>query len=315
MSSGPGPEQSTRKAGGPSNGDAENSASGAAGAAASTYEPGIADVLVTKAMLRKALRLPPEIIGTIIDLAEYWPHTTTAIGPTSDGASVEPATVIVRHTEGNNNRFLLRCPPLGLHRWERASSDGDVPPAEQMEPRARPPGEEFSTDDFQELVAAPVSLLAHPCRRLVFTIRSHDQGWGGAPGDRGTYHGSWTWFEPDDLCTVIPEVVRDALADRYVFNQPLLPCESLKIQCNVTATRTTRVHRVVWSYTDDIDPDLDVEAAEEQLAQKGRGKATGNGRFVRELKLGDVVTVWAKTRFPHWANHVESVKVDVYYAV
>lgn len=36
--------------------------------------------------------------------------------------------------------------------------------------------------------------LAHPVRKIVFTIESRDQGWGGGDS-RGSYHGSWTWFE------------------------------------------------------------------------------------------------------------------------
>lgn len=41
------------------------------------FEPGIADVLVVRAMLNGAFALPPELLNTILDLAEYWPHTTT----------------------------------------------------------------------------------------------------------------------------------------------------------------------------------------------------------------------------------------------
>jgi hypothetical protein len=33
------------------------------------------------------------------------------------------------------------------------------------------------------------------CRKIVFTIRSHDQGWGGSAADKGTYRGSFTWFD------------------------------------------------------------------------------------------------------------------------
>jgi hypothetical protein len=40
------------------------------------YEPSVLDVLVVKAMLNKALRLPPELLYTIVDFAEYWPHST-----------------------------------------------------------------------------------------------------------------------------------------------------------------------------------------------------------------------------------------------
>ena len=55
--------------------------------------------------------------------------------------------------------------------------------------------------------------------------------------------------------------------------------------------------------------------AVERLALEGRGRRTGDGAFVRSLQLGDVVTVWAKARFPHWVNHVARVTVDVYFAV
>lgn len=327
-------------------------------ASTSAYEPSVADVLVTKAMLNKALRLPPELINTIIDFAEYWPHTSSVTEAASGGTTA----FIVRSRAGEENKFLvsstgsssctsasmrcadtnhlqLRCPPLGMHRWPRGHGDGNDPPPSQAQPRPQPVGEEFSADDFQELVATPISLLSHPCRRIIFTIQSHDQGWGGDLGDRGTYRGSWTWFEAglerwcktspaeqaqqperpslrvEDLCTVLPEVDWDPSANAHVFKQELLPRENLKIQANQTATRDTQVHRVVWSYTDDIDPNRDTEAAEQQLKQKGRGSATGNGKFVRDLKLGDVVTVWGMARFPQWVNHVESIKVDVYYAV
>ena len=79
---------------------------------------------------------------------------------------------------------------------------------------------------------------------------------------------------------------------------------------------------MVWSYTDDIiyppseesDEPVDIRVVSE-LEECGRGKSTGDGEFVRNLKLGDIVTVWAKARFPGWTNHVERVKVDVYWAV
>jgi len=46
---------------------------------AEDYEPTIKDVLVVKAMLKTALRLPLEIVDSIVDHAEYWPHTSSYI--------------------------------------------------------------------------------------------------------------------------------------------------------------------------------------------------------------------------------------------
>jgi hypothetical protein len=64
----------------------------------SAHEPIIADVLVVKAMLTKGLSLPVEIIDTIVDLAEYWPHTTaeTSSAPMAHGSSTKENVFVVR---------------------------------------------------------------------------------------------------------------------------------------------------------------------------------------------------------------------------
>ncbi len=41
------------------------------------FEPFLADVLEVKNDLCKGLKLPLELVDAIVDLAEYWPHTTT----------------------------------------------------------------------------------------------------------------------------------------------------------------------------------------------------------------------------------------------
>jgi hypothetical protein len=92
----------------------------------------------------------------------------------------------------------------------------------------------------------------------------------------------------------------------------MLPGRNM-LQCNVVADSTSKEHVVEWRWTDNVDPDS--PAAEELRSETGRGVETADGKFVRGLKLGDVVTVWAKSRFPGWVNHVESVKVDVFWAI
>ncbi|KAK4144991.1 uncharacterized protein C8A04DRAFT_10967 [Dichotomopilus funicola] len=342
----------------------------------SPFEPTVADVLVVKAMLAKALlatssRLPPEIVDVIVDLAEYWPHTTAEL---NDSTIIARGNQLSGRSSGDGeNVFLLRSPPLGLHSWKRVSQGLNPSPPHKRAPNPRPPGDEFAPGDFEELTVSPLTLLAHPCRRIVFTIRSHDQGWGGDMGAQDSYNSSWTWFEAglerwcknspaestpatsiaqedqqksppdqqsgdpkeqqplpisldslslnslslDTLCTVFPPIEWSSQQNKYTFQHQLNPHEDLKVQCNRVAIRETLTHRVVWSHTDDIRPDRDsdAEAVTNLATVQGRGKATGDGKFVRDLKLGDVVTLWAKARFPSWTNNVESVKLEVYYAI
>jgi hypothetical protein len=227
-----------------------------------------------------------------------------------------------------------------------------------------------------------------PCRKIVFTIKSHDQGWGGPPRCRGTYNGSSTWFDvgletlsatrdnqlsqyrsasteqnpmlsrrdveeerdgsmysasgstplpcfyipdpqststkPDSiLCTthtITPEthrrtvVANDPNEDPKLlvnFRHPLNPGLDC-LQRNLTATRDTTEHVITWSCTDNTDPD---SVDGKKLDEQGRGRETANGEYVRNLKVGDVVTVWAKARYGGWVNTVEEVKIDVYWAV
>lgn len=43
------------------------------------HEPSAMDVVVVKMMLQQGLRLPPEVVLSVLDFAEYWPHTTAVM--------------------------------------------------------------------------------------------------------------------------------------------------------------------------------------------------------------------------------------------
>ncbi|KAK4171605.1 hypothetical protein QBC36DRAFT_91426 [Triangularia setosa] len=308
------------------------------------YKPSITDVIVVKAMLVKGLRIPVEIVDSIVELAEYWPHVTAeVIWGDKDSNQVYSGP-------DRENQFLLRTPPLGFPDWGTDST------SYTKTIRPLPPGEGFPTSSFQKLAKSPVTLLAQPCRRIIFTIRSKDQGWGGEYDNQDTYNGSWTWFEAglerwckdkvpappeqssasddpnqkhddndddddqqqpslrlEDLSTVIPEVQVDPQTNEFKFVHPLPPEESVKIQCNKLTEREFITHTVEWNYNDDIDPEDEIAA--KKLHDVGRGERTGNGEFVRNMRIGDVVTVWGKTRFGGWVNKISSVKVEVYWAV
>lgn len=169
------------------------------------YEPSILDVLVVKAMLNKAVALPPELLNTILDQAEYWPHSTAewSGGPLSifGGRRDREDVFLVRNltarllliSGGLTMSGQLRSIPLG---FTRVPDDPHLP----LDFETTPVGPDIlhrqhSLETFQEAINSPSPLLEHPCRKIVFTIRSHDQGWGGDPRHQGTYEGSWTWFD------------------------------------------------------------------------------------------------------------------------
>ncbi|KAB5547188.1 hypothetical protein GE09DRAFT_1130259 [Coniochaeta sp. 2T2.1] len=302
------------------------------GAPVEPHEPSILDVLVVKAMLAKACKLPVELVNTILDLAEYWPHTTSewSGGPLS----------IFGGRGDRENVFLLRSKPLG---FTKPPADPNLPLDYETTPSApQPLQREHTLETFQEAISSPNPLLEHPCRKIVFTLRSHDQGWGGDPTHHGTYEGSWTWFdaglekfdagagggEANDaaeaanfswtkLRSVWPSVVtrhEEGEPDGHQFRHDLQPDPDHKIQANVLGRRSFTDHTVEWKWTDDIDPSGG-DARLEELARSGRGTGTANGEFVRKLTLGDVVTVWGRARFPAWTNTVERVRINVYWAV
>jgi hypothetical protein len=131
------------------------------------------------------------------------------------------------------------------------------------------------------------------CRKIVFTIKSKDQGWGGDPIHKGTYYGSFTWFDagikrfeavdtnrpedtketpsrqfqpqfqvrkkdstiPCDIYTILPGTKEEPVdSSRFVFNYPFLPSHAC-IQSNVTAGEEIKEHIITWSYNDCIDPE------------------------------------------------------------
>jgi hypothetical protein len=286
------------------------------------YYPSLEDVSEVRDILRRLwssssslsslslsprnVTLPDEVIDIILDEAEYWPSMVTTLR----------TTPFVISTDGD--RECLKTPPLCYDIDEAEDSD------EQENHSA-------GGDD------APRILLhrgMHPCRKIVFNISSHDQGWGGERSHQGSFRGSWTW-----LSAYIAPHRRAQKADHHSDNRssstansesassgsesdvetrsvsshprPFLP-EPGKLQCNRTATISSSDYHIVWHYRDDIQPDSDEAERIEQ--ETGRGRATLDGNEVRGMKVGDEVSVWLRARFAGWRNHVDELSVRVFWA-
>ncbi|SPO00196.1 uncharacterized protein DNG_03045 [Cephalotrichum gorgonifer] len=299
-------------------------------APATPFEPSPLDVLVVKTMLAKSGPLPFELVNRIIEWAEYWPCSHSFISYQSPG--------LMTSRGFGKDILVIRTPPIGFRRpvAHRNSRNGVIPPA--------PPIQECTPEYFEKYLGALTPTLLHPVRKVVFTIQSHDQGWGGKVADKNTFQGSWTWFEVGqeriDLGATCPDEEKGEKCKHRPLDKPdrlppncklrqtvpvpiskdiggvleykLLPDHAYMIQCNRTANGRPETHTITWSYTDDVHPD---SAAAEALVEKGRGRETGMGAFVRSLMVGDEVSVWAKARFPGWTNHVLSIGIDVYWAL
>lgn len=194
--------------------------------------------------------------------------------------------------------------------------------------------------------------VEHPCRKIVFTIKSHDQAYSGPQSGR-LYQDSNTWFDtglerievdaklreqtfnmtygttppskdgsssednvddgqdvPCVLRTYEPAGDHDKLVDdtqERLYDHPFRP-HPTTLQINRLAGRIPQEPIIIeWRYNDNF--------GEQELKDIGRGELTGNGEFVSSLKVGDVVTVWARARYAGWVNYVKEVKMDVYWAV
>lgn len=368
-----------------------------------TGEPTVEDVLKAREILAAISHFPPELVDAIIDFAEYWPHTTsfghesTSI---SDGDSLITRSMPVGYPDGS-------VPfPYPLRKADYASgSQRFFPPHPDMTSNYTAATTKML--DAWSKRSMPTNRLLHPVRKIVFKIKSHDQGWGGGHHDKGTFTGSYTWFDAGierfqgvdttslpssitssqkiikpngrietpsesdnefdmsdageaskflptpylqfhnrgttnsalpgwdgyrfDLHPVQPAFELPTLPgqpyDEYrhaaTLKHSFLPSRSnassdpnqpdVTIQKNRTATIQTGEYEVTWRWDDSIDRDS--TEAVVKLEYEGRGKGTGDGSFVRNLKVGDVVSVWARARFPGWANHVEEVVVKVYWAI
>ncbi|CAG9995477.1 unnamed protein product [Clonostachys byssicola] len=303
------------------------------------YRPKPGEIVALRNLLARETLLPIDVIGLIFDFAEYWAHSSNEI----DFPKEIQGPLIISGSSARENQLVLRSFPVGFSGFREKKSLAEVLAYDRTEVRPLELARENEPEFFKEKASYAMPKLVHPVRRIVFTIKSRDQGWGGAGQHHGTYNTSWTWFDvglerfdasqtcdptcsldlryesPNStppalpLCALRPIRPRLEPQDNgeLAYHHPLSDDEDgMAIQHNILASRQFKEHIVTWDWQDKAGPN--VESLSEEL---GRGPNTMDGSFVRGLKLGDVITVWGKARFPGWANHVERVQIDVFWAV
>ncbi|KAL4798188.1 hypothetical protein BDV19DRAFT_357226 [Aspergillus venezuelensis] len=168
----------------------------------------------------------------------------------------------------------------------------------------------------------------HPCRKILFTIASHDQGGYTerclAAADRPpVYNGTFTWFdaeiihkahEPSQQRDIHEKMHPEQIQARHFGpGDPLLLPRGNALQRNRARNPRAKRHRVVWHHLDDVE--AEAPEAGDLERETGRGRDTFNGEQVRTMEIGDSIVVWARARFPGWTNHVDELSVRVFWAV
>ncbi|KAI0419019.1 hypothetical protein F5X98DRAFT_335883 [Xylaria grammica] len=299
------------------------------------HKPTPKECTEVKGIIGKATNFPPEIVDIVMDFAEYWACSVSSI----DYSVTSSKQHSIRGGTENENALLLRTEPLGLTTWHPDDQDSwrvAAPPYKLVE--------EYPRKELERFVEGPPSTLDHPFRKIVFDIVSRDQGWSHELTTHHTYRSSWTWFDAgidrfdkghalEHTGTSEPEASSSpdstgsdkgptTAAIRPVwpplkkhsseYDHALHATTDHKIQCHRIAEQDFQHHRIEWLYTDNIDPE---SSAGQELDSIGRGSATGNGNFLNNLKVGDMVTVWGRARFPGWVNIIQKVQVEVYWAL
>jgi hypothetical protein len=276
-----------------------------------SYEPTTVDILIVKQYFKLfSVPLPDELIDDIIDAASYWAHTSLTV----DGHTVA-------YAEGD--KMYMRTLPLAV-----CGTEGDfLLDKENLQGEGFVLGGLPSTELEQ---AAPTR--AKPFRKVEFQLWSHDQGWGGEHGCRGTYNGAYSWFDasverlestsyfteskewPSSLlfATVdAPNLPDDVTFFQKDAKRPFLPSAST-LQKNIVAEEQTTHHTITWTDLDDVK-----EGSPEAIAAQNRGQGwkSYDGSFVRDLQVGDCITLWMRARFPGWSNNAVKAKITVFWAV
>ncbi|KAI9793375.1 MAG: hypothetical protein M1816_000267 [Peltula sp. TS41687] len=122
------------------------------------------------------------------------------------------------------------------------------------------------------LRASPLSCPVSRVRKIVFSFRSHDQGWTSSRIHRGTYNHSWTWF------------------DAGLIRNPSNPEQS-----QTTPRYRLQVNRHASEQYEDYRIELDREH-----------------ELLKTLRDGDEVVLWACQRFPGWCNFVETATIEIW---
>ncbi|KAK6361208.1 hypothetical protein TWF730_004951 [Orbilia blumenaviensis] len=220
-------------------------------------------------------KIPPELIGDILDHAEYFAHET--IGLREDSLTV---------FEGDKLYLSAKIP-------EFTAMEKDTPGKNGAEGAGGRKGR---------------------VRKVVFKIKGCDQGWSSYGSEYGTFRGCWSWVDvevwrkKEDGSGGEYKVLESLLQrNRHAKGD----AEEYEIVWRWDQDKLLDCHEGKW---EDGVLDANGEIRDGAAWEKG-GRHERNGEFVRELRGGDELRVIIKARFPGWRCTVERCEVVCSWAV
>lgn len=143
------------------------------------------------------------------------------------------------------------------------------------------------TEHARVLLSTPAltARSARLLREVVFTIRSHDQGWSSFPEHRGTFDNSWTWFEAvvlnkrEEWAHVVKNVGANSID---IFDSTNIRRHHLQSNRHAKGQ------------------------AEDHTIRLCRGHEIFNG-----LKAEDRILLVAFAQYSGWVNHIQDAKIEI----
>ena len=232
-----------------------------------------------------AKKIPPELIDPVLDYAHYFP--SAIIGERSTEASV------------TNQRQLYLTATIP----DFPAFDSTTEGRGGVESQGRP----------------------NRVRKLVFNIKSRDQGWSSFPADHGTYSGSYSWIEVELWRRESKSSSDNTSSDDNHNNNDndnnaqggeyKQIGEPEIVQRNKHACRQFLEHEVVWSWDTEDPADEEGECWEPDRPGWWKNGHHQNPKFVRKLRGGDKLKVYIASRFGGWVCRAASCSIRVFWAI
>lgn len=311
--------------------------------------PAIWEALAVKRML-STLSLPPELVESIMDFAEYWPCTYTsmkysvAVLSDNDVRIIDFYSVMFTYhhwvPEAVRDRELLRTGPLGFgypalkKAWKAPWSKRGT-----WKPDSKPRGQPI-------FCAIPLATRGvRPCRKIVFSIISREE--------RRSDAAAASWFDAALQKTVPgpgpignrpdPALHSADTKDAEPTTPPKAPSSILNSLQSVWQYPITMAKGLVerkkphesplsdhllWQSVSYNEPNSRLnkhriiawrydDDSEEQADDAVHDRHHSGAKFVRSMKLGDSIILCARTRSPFASGmtYISNASVCVYWAV